>query len=156
MADYIDHVFKKKPIQPGQEKELIKAIIEKNSKAAKQELAKNYLWLAFRIAEKYRDKILDTEIRVGEANIALFMAIDQLRKKPEKKKFVDFARAYIEKQMRWAIEDFQRTFTNIPAEEVDRLNKITREMRKTYSEEKTRRFVFKEMEKLEKKYNKMK
>lgn len=156
MADYIDPVFKKKYIHPAREKKLINTIIGKKSKAAKQELAKNYLWLAFRISEKYRDKISDLEMRVGDAAIALFQAVAEIRKKPKKMKFEDFARAYIEKQMKRTVEDYQHTFMNVPAEEVDRLNEIARKMRKTYSEDKVRCFVFKEMKKLEKKYNPMK
>ncbi len=155
MATDIDDLFKRKRISPAKEEKLISAIIKRNLKAAKRELAENYVWLAYRIARKYRNKILNTEDRLWSAVIALFIAIDQVGKKPKKKKFEDYARTYIEKRMRWTVED-QRTFTNIPVGEVDKLNKITDEMKKTFSEEKIRRFGLREMEKLEKKYNKMK
>lgn len=155
MADYIDPVFRKKYIDPAREKELINAIFKKNSKAAKQKLARNYLWLAFQISEKYRDKILDSEDRLHSAIIYLFIAIGQIGKKLKKKKFEDYAREYIKKRMKWAAED-QRVYTNIPTEEINKLNKKINEMKKKYSEEKIHYFSLREMEKLEKKYNKNK
>ncbi len=151
--NYINDVFKRKYISPTQEKKIINAIIRKKSKAAHKKLAENYMWLAFQIAKKHRHIKFDTETWLWEAVIGLFKAVHQVNEKPKMMTFEDFVTSYIEKALKMAIEDL-RTYINIPVEEVEKLNKITRKMKKTHSQEEIRKFQNKELGKLERIHNK--
>lgn len=154
MADNIDDLFKKKYIQPAREKKLINAIIGKNSKAAKQELAENYLWLALQVAAKYKHPKINLGERTLEAATGLFKAVHEVAKKPKTMTFKDWAVSYMERAIRKAIDCWNDTI-HISREEAEKLNNRMHKIKETRGEQAAEQFMDKELERLKKKYDQM-